>query len=63
MDYNTNPMILRYLDSDEFKKNYANLNNLFFIDQQVQGGKSICWTGYHRVKGTKPYSKHSCKKN
>jgi hypothetical protein len=25
--------------------------------------KSICWKGYHRVKGTQPYSKHSCVKN
>ena len=25
--------------------------------------KNICWKGYHRVKGTAPYSKHSCAKN
>jgi hypothetical protein len=25
--------------------------------------KSICWKGYHRVKGTEPYSKKSCVKN
>ena len=25
--------------------------------------KSICWKGYHRVKGTVPYSKGSCAKN
>ena len=25
--------------------------------------KSICWKGYHRVKGTRPYSKGSCAKN
>jgi len=25
--------------------------------------RSICWEGYHRVKGTKPYSKGSCTKN
>ena len=23
----------------------------------------ICWKGYHRVIGTEPYTKHSCKKN
>jgi hypothetical protein len=22
-----------------------------------------CWKGYHRIKGTMPYSKHSCAKN
>ena len=26
-------------------------------------GKSICWKGYHRVKGTAPYTKGSCAKN
>ncbi len=25
--------------------------------------KNICWKGYHRVKGTLPYSKKSCVKN
>ncbi len=25
--------------------------------------KSICWKGYHRVRGTSPYSKGSCAKN
>jgi hypothetical protein len=25
--------------------------------------KSICWKGYHRVKGTVPYSKGSCAKD
>ena len=25
--------------------------------------KTICWKGYHRVKGTTPYAKHSCIKN
>lgn len=25
--------------------------------------KNSCWKGYHRVKGTAPYSKHSCVKN
>ena len=25
--------------------------------------KSICWEGYHRVKGTVPYSKGSCAKD
>ena len=25
--------------------------------------RSICWKGYHRVKGTSPYSKGSCAKN
>lgn len=24
--------------------------------------KNICWKGYYRVKGTEPYSKHSCRK-
>ena len=25
--------------------------------------KRLCWKGYHRVKGTVPYSKKSCVKN
>ena len=25
--------------------------------------RSICWKGYHRVKGTVPYSKGSCAKD
>ncbi len=25
--------------------------------------KNVCWKGYHRVKGTVPYEKHSCVKN
>ena len=25
--------------------------------------KRTCWKGYHRVKGTVPYSKKSCVKN
>jgi hypothetical protein len=28
-----------------------------------QRRKSMCWKGYHRVKGTAPYTKHSCTKN
>ena len=45
----------------------------YLIDKKIMGGKkqlfkkskkrSICWKGYHRVKGTAPYSKHSCAKN
>jgi hypothetical protein len=25
-------------------------------------GSGICWSGYHRVPGSTPYAKHSCKK-
>ena len=46
---------------------------LYLIEKKILGGKrrslqkskgrSICWQGYHRVRGTAPYSKHSCAKN
>jgi len=28
-----------------------------------KGKKTVCWKGYHRVKGTEPYAKKSCVKN
>jgi hypothetical protein len=34
------------------------------VKSQNKGSKKgPCWTGYHKVKGMKNYSKGSCKKN
>jgi hypothetical protein len=33
------------------------------IKKSRKRSKNICWKGYHRVKGTSPFSKHSCKKS
>ena len=33
------------------------------LSKKKTNSKSICWKGYHRVKGTEPYSKKSCVKN
>jgi hypothetical protein len=46
------------------KKN--DLDNIIDDDDPINfegGKKNICWTGYRRVRGTAPYSKHSCVKN
>lgn len=32
------------------------------IDEKKKGNKSICWTGYRRVKDTDPYTPGSCEK-
>ena len=31
--------------------------------KQNKKKKNICWKGYHRVKGTAPYTKKSCAKD
>lgn len=59
-----------YLDSylDQMNKNSNSMMTGGLLkrlpnENIMVGGKSICWSGYHRVPGTQPYSKHSCVKN
>jgi len=53
---------------EERELDYKTVSN-FYVTNNLKGTKkqskrkSICWKGYHRVKGKKPYSKKSCVKN